>query len=238
MNAVIEWAGTHRRALQAAALALAVAGCTNTSVSEDLPRGAAAYAAIQPPGAEAVTEYRIKPFDILTISTFNEPGLTFAKIPIDAVGQFSFPFIGRVDAAGLSPHQIEMEIKQRLDARYTQNAQVTVFVASASGLLFTVEGDVKKPGAFEYTGETTLLQTLARAGSPTETAKLSEVVVFRVIDGQRYGGVFNAQDIREGRVDDPIIFPGDTVVVGYSAIKSGWREFLSIGPIVNAFTRF
>lgn len=222
-----------------ATLSLAsLAACTNTNMSESLPRGQAAYAAITPPGAEKVAEYRVKPFDVLSIVTYNEPGLSFSKIPVDAAGQFSFPFIGRVDATGLSPAQLEGEIKQRLDAKYTQNAQVTVFVASASGLLFTVEGDVKKPGAFEYTGETTLLQSVARAGSPNETAKLTEVAIFRVVDGQRYGGIFDLNDIREGRVDDPTIHPGDTVVVGYSAIKAGWQEFLALGPIINAVTRF
>lgn len=230
--------GAPRRGMLGACAVLALAGCTNTRMSADLPRGEAAYSAITPPGAEAVAEYRIKPFDVLSVNTFNEPGLTFAKIPVDAAGQFSFPFIGRVDASGRSPGEIENEIKRRLDERYTQNAQVTVFVAAASGLLFTVEGDVKKPGSFEYAGRSTLLQSLARAGSPNDTAKLSEVAIFRTVNGENFGGVFNVNDIREGRVPDPEIYPGDTVVVGYSAIKAGWQQFIGLGPIINAFRRF
>lgn len=231
--------GAVRPLAVAPALILALAtGCTSTKMSESLPRGEAAFAAITPPGAEGIAVYKIKPFDVLAINTFNEPGLSFAKIPVDAVGQFSFPFIGRVDASGLSPAEVESEIKSRLDAKYTRNAQVTVFVATASGLLFTVEGDVKKPGSFEYAGKSTLLQSIARAGSPNDTAKLSEVAIFREVNGERFGGIFDLNAIREGRINDPEIYPGDTVVVGYSAIKQGWQQFLSVAPVLNAFSRF
>lgn len=240
MNSVLSWSRVALRPKLIAPLAVALvaSGCTSTRMSESLPRGESAYAAITPPGAQTVAEYRIKPFDVLSINTFGEPGLTFGKVPVDAVGQFSFPFIGRVEAAGLSPSEIEAVIKKRLDEKYTRNAQVTVFVAAASGLLFTVEGAVEKPGSFEYSGKASLLQSIARAGSPSDIAKVEEVAVFREVNGERYGGLFNLNDIREGRVADPEIFPGDTVVVGYSAIKAGWKNFLSLAPILNVITRF
>jgi polysaccharide biosynthesis/export protein len=216
----------------------ALAGCTSTSVSESLPAGSSAYAVVGAPGAMTPPVYTISPFDVIRISTFNEPGLSFDEVPVDSSGGFSFPFVGRVAAAGMTPLELERELKTRLDARYTRNAQVTIFVKTAASQVFTVEGDVNDPGSYEYAGQTTLLSAIARAGSPTTTAKVEEIVVFRLVNNERYGAVFHLNDIREGRAPDPELFPGDTVVVGYSAIRTGWKEFLSLGPIVNAFTRF
>src|SRR3546814_10712756 len=45
----------------------------------------------------------------------------------------------------------------------------------------------------------TLLQALAQAQSPTDVANLSQVVIFRNIDGRRAGAVFDVKAIREGR---------------------------------------
>jgi len=222
----------------AIAFAAGLGGCTATNVSNELPRGDAAYAVIAPVGTAPVPKYRIGPADVLQITTFNEPGLSFEEVPVDADGGFSFPFLGRIEAGGMTPTELENSIKNNLDSRYTRDAQVTVFVKTAASQIFSVEGDVNKPGSFQYAGQTTLLNAIARAGSPTETAKLDEVVVFRFVDNARYGAVFNLADIREGRVPDPEIYAGDTVVVGYSAVKKGWQQFLGLAPLLNVFTRF
>jgi polysaccharide export outer membrane protein len=41
-----------------------------------------------------------------------------------------------------------------------------------------------------------------------------------------------------GRAGDPQILAGDTVVVGSSALKSSWRDFLAAAPLFNIFTFF
>ena len=215
-----------------------LSACQSTSISEELPRGGGAYDIVGPVGANPIPTFRIGPFDVLRIATFNEPELSFEEIPVDANGGFSFPFIGRVEAAGHTSQELEAELKRRLETRYLRDAQVSVFVTTSASQLFTVEGDVDKPGAYEYAGTTTLLGAMARAGSPTYTARLNEIVVFREVNNERYGAVFNLEDIREGRVPDPEIFAGDTIFVGYDAVKSAWREFLTLAPIINVFTRF
>ena len=84
----------------------------------------------------------------------------------------------------------------------------------------------------------TLLTALALAGSPTETAKLDEVLVFRTMGDERLGGRFNLTDIRAGRSADPVILSGDTIVVGYSAVRGAYLDFLKAAPIVGAFARY
>ena len=79
---------------------------------------------------------------------------------------------------------------------------------------------------------------MALAKSTTKVAKLDEVVVFRVIDGQRAGAQFDLREIRAGNAPDPVILPGDTIVVGFDSLKGAFREFLASGPLLYFFKSF
>ena len=111
-------------------------------------------------------------------------------------------------------------------------------VTSAIPRSVTVEGQVGAPGVFALGRNDTLLSSLARAGSPTQLAKLNEVMVFRTVNGQRMGAVFDIGKIRVGAAPDPQIVDGDVVVVGYSALRGAFRDFLSVTPLINLFTVF
>ncbi len=122
--------------------------------------------------------------------------------------------------------------------QYVVNPQVVVSITKQALRYVAVEGQVKKPGVYDIDREYTLLGAIARAESPTRTAKLDAVVVFRVINGRRMGARFDLADIRAGRTPDPQIRGGDVVVVGFSALKGAWRDFLEMTPLFNVFTRF
>lgn len=215
---------------------LALAGC-QTTPSQSLARDAAAYDLISQD--DEVVTYRVGPFDRLTITVFNEPTLSFTDIPVDAEGRFDYPLIGTVDAAGLTTEELTGEIKQRLDATYYRDARVTVFVTNSASRFVVVEGSVEEPGRYELTnGRASLVEVIALAKSPTRTAKLDQVMVFRNENGERYGAVFNLADIRNGKADDPILRGGDVVVVGFSFLKGAFRDFLTTAPFFNVFTRF
>lgn len=213
-----------------------LAGC-QTTPSEGLARDAAAYDLMSRDGE--ITTYRVGPFDRLTVTVYNEPSLSFADIPVDAEGRFDYPLIGTIDAAGLTTEELTREIKARLDESYYRDAQVTVFVTNSASRFVVVEGSVEEPGRYELTnGRASLVEVIALAKSPTRTAKLDQVMVFRQENGERYGAVFNLADIRNGRADDPLLRGGDTVVVGFSSLKGAFRDFLTTAPFFNVFTRF
>jgi polysaccharide export outer membrane protein len=128
-----------------------------------------------------------------------------------------------------------MELVRRLGQRYIRNPQVSVAVAERAKSNFAVEGQVNEPGVFEADASTTLLAALARAKSPTKTAKLDEVLVFRSIDGKRLGARFDLNEVRSGRAADPQIIGGDTIVVGYSEARGRWQDILAAAPLLNLF---
>ena len=203
-----------------------------------LPMGADAYRVIPASTAAVTRDYRIGALDELGITVFREPELSLEKLKVDASGNLLFPLIGAVHAAGKTTEELSTEIARRLDARYLRNPQVTVTVASSVSQRVTVEGSVTEPGVYEIAGNTTLLEAVARAKSPTATAKLNQVIVFRMADGQRTGAVFDLRRIRAGLDPDPQILGGDTVVVGFSQVRGAFRDFLSTTPLLAIFRPF
>ncbi len=216
--------------------ALTVSGCAGRSASP-LPAGDAAYAAMQVK-ADAPSEDIIRPGDHLAIRVLGEPELTSDAYIVDAKGMIQVPLAGEILVAGYNPGEVRDDLTRRLGSRYIRNPQVTVSVSARRRTTFAVEGDVREPGIFEAVPGTTLISAVAQAKSTTDTAKLDEVMVFRMLDGQRLGARFNFGDIRAGRAADPTILAGDTIVVGRSGLKNGWKQFLQAVPLFNLFYIF
>ena len=205
-----------------------------------LPHGQAAYEVVPPPpGVPAAPVLRqLQAGDAITVQVYREPDLGVEKAVLDELGIVQMPLIGQVEAGGRTPTELARQIEQRLGQRYLRNPKVTVAVTNAIPRSVTVEGQVGAPGVYALGRNDTLLSSLARAGSPSQLARLDEVMVFRTVNGQRMGAVFDVGRIRVGSAPDPQIVDGDVVVVGYSALRGAFRDFLSITPLINLFTVF
>lgn len=210
-------------------IALALAACSSTS----LPRDEQAYAMFPAPTGESrPNEYQIGPLDVLKITVFQEPDLSLEEVPVDASGDVLLPLIGRVEAAGKTGTELSTAIADRLEERYLIDPQVSIIVSESASQNITVEGAVKKPGIFEIKGQSNLLQAMALAEGPVETARLNEVIVFRHKEDGLYAAQFNLSDIRTGQAANPEILAGDIVVVGNSFAKALFRDFLQLSPVL------
>lgn len=216
--------------------ALAMGGCVHQRANT-LPVGEAAYEAIDAKG-NVLGDDIIRTGDHLAIRVLGEPELTSDAYIVDGKGAIQVPLAGEFVVAGRNASEVRDELTSRLGSRYIRNPQVAVSVSERRRTTFAVEGDVREPGIFEAVPGTTLLSALAQAKSTSETAKLDEVMIFRVLQGQRLGARFNIGDIRNGRAADPMILAGDTVVVGRSALKENFKQFLQAAPLLNLFYIF
>lgn len=225
-------------ALASAFAVLALSGCYSGGGTSPLPAGQAAYEAIPEKADNGEASEKLRAGDRLAIRVFGEPELSSDNYRVDSTGYLQIPLVGELIAGGQSPRELGAEITRRLAARYVRDPQVAVSIIDRPRATFTVEGDVDSPGVFEANPQTTLLTALAQAKSPKVTAKLDEIIVFRVVNGRRAGGRFNLNDIRRGRAPDPQVLAGDTIVVGVSSLKSSWRDFLAAAPLFNVFTFF
>lgn len=211
-----------------------LAGCSTSNVNPNLPQGSAAYDTI-PATIPVPTAYSIRPKDILTLRVFGEPDLSQDDLRVDDVGVIQVPLVGPLLAKGRSSDEISHQIRDSLAKRYLVDPKVSLSVKEAAPSYVSVEGEVEKPGVYQMQGRTTLLAALAQAESPTLTAKLDEVVIFRTIDDKPMAARFNLKDIRVGNSPDPMIVDGDVVMVGFSRSKGLWQDVLKTAPFFNAF---
>jgi polysaccharide biosynthesis/export protein len=213
---------------------LALAGC-QPSLNSDLPRGPAAYEVIRDPVDAVPTAYMLRPGDKLAINIFQEEDLSQRELQVDEAGTISLPLIGDIQAAGRSPGELSRAIEAAYGQNYLRNPQANVVLLEAIERTASVEGQVIRPGVYKVQPGYTLLSALALAGSPAPDAKLDEILVFRTVNGERLGGRFDAVEIRSGRMPDPLILPGDVVVVGFSSLRGIYRDILQVAPLIGTF---
>lgn len=132
-------------------------------------------------------QYVIGAQDVLVVTMWDQTDAS-GKFTVEADGSFTFPYIGRIQAAGLTLRQFENEIRKRLiDGGYFKNPQLSVAVEQYRSQRIFVVGEVRAPGAYVLTGEMTLIEALARAGSTTPAAS-DEALIVRPQPGAQSSG--------------------------------------------------
>ena len=240
---------TFKSALLMAGVCAALAGCASSRTQVGGAPGLKVLPAREMPVPDRMdvtanaTSYFIGPFDRLNIDVFGIDELSKREVQVDASGRISFPLAGIVDVSGKTPGEVETELASRLSGAFVRNPQVTVGLKETLSRVVTVEGQVKKPGLFPVVGKMTLLRAIATAQGTDEFSQLSDVVVFRTVDGQRYAALYDLGAIRRGAYDDPDIYAGDVVTVGESRGRRLFKDVLStapalLSPLIIALDRF
>ena len=143
--------------------------------------------------APAFTDYVVGPQDVLTITSYDQADLS-GKFAVEADGTFTYPLIGRLTAGGLSLRALEMGLKKRLKEEvFFNDPQVTVAVETYKSQKLFIVGEVRLPGSYPLSGDMTLVEALARAGSTLPTAS-GEVVIVRPAAGKASGPVLPTAD--------------------------------------------
>ncbi|MBY0495999.1 MAG: polysaccharide biosynthesis/export family protein [Cyanobacteria bacterium] len=148
------------------------------------------------------TNYIVGPQDVLTITVFDQEDLT-GKYPVDADGSFTFPLIGRVQAGGLTLRQLESQMKKQLkDGAIFKDPQLSVAVESYKSQKIHMVGEVRNPGTYPLTGDMSLIEAIARAGSTMPTASGEALIVRAKSGSQTTGPVMpNGNDTEVTTVD-------------------------------------
>jgi polysaccharide export outer membrane protein len=123
-------------------------------------------------------DYTLGPGDVLRIQVFQSADLT-VEARISESGVISYPLLGVVKLAGLSPQQAENLISTRLkEGKFLQNPQVTLNVLQFRSQQVSVLGNVARPG--RYPLETTgmrLSEVLSVAGGVAPTGADSVILM-------------------------------------------------------------
>lgn len=198
-------------------LALPVGAQTQGGVA---PVQASVATAAESPALNPNEDYRLGPGDSIRILVFQHPDLTLeARIPES--GQLSYPLIGAVQAAGLSPSLLEQTVARRLrEGRYLADPQVTVLITGHRSQQVSVLGQVTRPGRYpiEVRG-LRLSEVLALAGGITP-AGADTVVLIRHDPARRWRREFDLATLLAsqatgagGESPDPVLQPDDLIYV-------------------------
>jgi polysaccharide biosynthesis/export protein len=158
----------------------------------------------------------IGPGDVLHFLVYDTPEMEQRARVTDG-GTVPFNFLGSVKVEGLTPEQAATLIDQQLVAGgIMTHPQVTVRVEGYATQNVSVMGEVQKPGVFEIDTPRKVVEVLAMASGLTPMAD-------RHITIQRYGSkerisYYYSNAGETALAEDPMVNPGDTVVVSKAAL--------------------
>lgn len=149
----------------------------------------------------ATANYHVGAGDVLGIRVFGEPDLSLeAKIP--ASGIISYPLLGELRVAGQTTAGVETLITKGLKGDFLVDPKVNVTVTEYRS--YYVNGEVKTPGAYEYTPGLTVHRAISISGGFTERAARSRILIIKEKDPSR--------ETQRVDLEDPV-GPGDIVIV-------------------------
>ena len=160
------------------------------------------------------SEYRIGAGDVLEISTWKEPELTRKEVLVRVDGRISFPLIGDIPAAGMTPVELTDTIQKGL-TKFVTAPVVTVTVTNPGSQKVYVLGEVLKTGEYPILKNLTVLQAFALAGGFTQWASKDEIILIRKDGAKDRIYKINYKDIMKGRdVENNLALQAnDTIVV-------------------------
>lgn len=234
-------ATSHKRLLSALSLCCfyALGGCVSGSVAQP---GAAVVQPSVALGQAGYTlsvdrNYVLRPSDKISVVVFREKDLSVESVPISAEGRISLPLVGGIDAAGMTIAEVESSIEQILGARYLRNPDVSVNIVEYVSHRVTVEGAVENPGLFTFLPGTRLSGGISMAQGLTRVSDIREVAVFRQTGQGMQVAKFDYAAVRSGAMLDPVLYPGDRIVVGTDTMSQLWQDVLKALPALGIFTR-
>lgn len=159
-------------------------------------------------------DYRIGAGDVLEITTWKELELTRREILVRVDGKISFPLLGDIPAAGMTPMELTETVQKGL-TNYVTSPVVTVTVTSPASQKIYVMGEVVRTGEYPLTKGLTVLQAFSLAGGFTQWASKDEIILIRKEGGKDKIYKINYKDIVKGRETDNnlMLQANDTIVV-------------------------
>lgn len=169
----------------------------------------------------ANSDYQVGDGDVLRVTVYNHPDLT-TVVRVSGGGTILFPLVGQLEVDGLTVDQVADKVAGALANGYLVNPQVSVFVEEFRSKKVTVIGEVKNPGLYELSGQTTLLELISKAGGLTQN--YGDTVTIHRKNASEGSGTqvltINLKNVLENgasSLDVPIL-DGDSVVVAKARV--------------------
>jgi len=170
-------------------------------------------AVLRPTNLAVPGNYVIGTDDVLGIVYWRDKEMsTDARVRPD--GRISIPLINEVQAAGLTPEELQKKITEE-STKFMEDASITIVVREINSLRVFITGEVTKPGPYPITSATTVMQLISMAGGLKEYANSKNIMIMRKETDKQISLKFNYKEVASGKnlKQNIELKPGDTVVV-------------------------
>jgi polysaccharide export outer membrane protein len=187
----------------------------------------------KPPRLTTVSEdrYRLQPGDVLEVQFRYSPEFN-QQVTVQPDGYISLEIGGDLKVAGMTIEQTRLTILKQASKRL-QDPVATIVLKEFQRPYFVVAGEVAQPGKIEMRERVTAIQAIMLAGGMKETARSSQVVVFRKINSDvAEVKVLNLKSIRRTSdlENDLTLQAGDMVFVPRDKI-SKIERFMKLASV-------
>jgi polysaccharide export outer membrane protein len=187
---------------------MAALSAGQTPALVDRPAGRGGDAPVKlPPG------YVIGVDDHLAITFWRDKDLS-ADVIVRPDGRISLPLLNEVQAAGLTPEQLRVQLLQAAES-LVDDPNATVVVKEIHSRRAFITGNVEKPGMYPLNVPMTVMQLIATAGGLREFVGGRNIVILRHEGDRDVRFPFDYQAVVSGRrlQQNIELRPGDTVIV-------------------------
>ncbi len=160
------------------------------------------------------SRYNLRSGDVLAVEYRYSPEYN-ASVTVEPDGHVSLPLIGDVKVGGLSLPELHGLLVNKAGERLN-DPEITVSLREFDKPHYVVGGEVGTPGRYDLHGRVTALRAVEMAGGFKQSAKASQVLLIRPIDGTMgETKVINLQKVlaKHQLNEDPDIRDGDMLIV-------------------------
>ena len=209
---------------------------TNNEVKAE--PGSAVASPAQPSFQSRYPRYKLRAGDAFDISFELSPEFN-QTVTVQPDGYITLRGIGDVHVADQTVPQLTATLRTAY-SKILNDPIISVVLKDFEKPYFIADGQVGRPGKYEMRGQVTLAEAIAMAGGFTDTAKHSQVLLFRRVDDNWVSAkIINVKKM-ESKGDlheDPALHPGDMLFVPKNKF-SKIRPFLpssSVGTFAKTY---
>jgi polysaccharide export outer membrane protein len=182
--------------------------------------------------------YKVRSGDAFDISFELSPEFN-QSASVQPDGFITLRGIGDVHVAGQTVPELTATIRKAY-SQILHEPLLSITLKDFEKPYFIADGQVGRPGKYDLRGDTTLTEAVAMAGGFLDSAKHSQVLLFRRIDDQWVSAkIINVKKMeKDGKLaEDPLLHPGDMLFVpknNFSKIKP-FLPTSSMGTFAKAY---
>jgi polysaccharide export outer membrane protein len=159
--------------------------------------------------------YRIAPGDSFDLNFDLSPEFNQSAVAVQPDGFVTLRGIGDIRVQGLTVPELTQTLRTAY-GKFLNDPVISVSLKDFEKPYFVADGQIGRPGKYDLRGDITLTQAIAIAGGFKDSARHSQVLLFRrVSDEWMQATIINVKKMEKaGNLrEDPLLHPGDMLFV-------------------------